>query len=766
MLAVILLTFAAALIAPLFHGRFRRVALVALPSVPLMTLVHALVLAAGESGTGRTTERFLWVSRPAVELAFAADGLSILFAILISGMGFLVMVYAGPYLHGHPHLGRLKAYLLFFMGSMLGLVYADNLILLFIFWELTSISSFLLIGFHHESSESRAAALQALLVTGAGGLALLAGLLLLGGAAGTYDISRILMEEGLRAHPLYPVLLVLILGGAFTKSAQLPFHFWLPSAMAAPTPVSAYLHSATMVKAGVYLLARLHPALGGTDLWFTLVPLAGAVTMLFGSVYAIVQTDLKKILAYTTVAALGTLILLLGLGTEFSFKAAMVFLVVHALYKGALFLIAGIVDHATGTKDIRHLGGLARAMPVTAIATVLAALSMAGLPPMIGFIGKELLYEAKLHAPFLGNVFTGLGLTANIVVVAVSAMLVVRTFFGARPAGLEEAHDPGLRMVLGPAVLTILSLLIGIFPEEFANRIVAPAVSVLRAEPTEVQLTLWHGFSPILLLSIVTLGAGLLVFGLHRPLQRLHDVLRPDLFPGPLWIYTRAVDGLVPFARSVVRLTQPARLRAHVLTLLVAVGAGTVFLLASDFPGAPLGGREVPGSTELVITAVMCVAAVFAAVTRFRLAAVVALGVVGYSIAILYAVYSAPDLALTQLAMETLSVILFVFVLYRLPRLTRRSTEAARVRDAVLALAGGAVVTVTLLLVHSEPALMRPLADYFAASSFPLANGRNVVNVILVDFRALDTLGEITVLAAAAVGVVALVRLRAKRSDP
>ncbi|MCS7222068.1 MAG: Na(+)/H(+) antiporter subunit A, partial [Anaerolineae bacterium] len=450
-----------------------------------------------------------WVPSLGVNLSFYIDGLSLLFALLISGIGALVVIYAGGYLAGKPQLGRFYVIVLMFMASMLGLVLAGNLITLFVFWELTSLTSYLLIGFDHEREQARAAALQALLVTGGGGLALLAGLVLLGQVGGSLELAS-LLENGtlVRDHPLYLPILVLILLGAFTKSAQAPFHFWLPNAMEAPTPVSAYLHSATMVKAGVYLLARLSPVLGGTEAWHYLVTGAGTVTMLLGAGLALLQTDLKRILAYSTVSALGALVLLLGLGTVLSVKAATLFLLAHALYKGALFLVAGAVDHETGTRDVRRLGNLARAMPFTAFAAGLAALSMAGLPPMLGFINKELLYEAKLQAPRAAPLVTGAGVLANVFLVAVAGIVGLAPFLRRRANLPKKPHEAPPAMLLGPLFLGGLSLLCGLFPDTIADTLLLAAVRAVRPEVTLLQLKLWHGVNPVFALSVATLAAG------------------------------------------------------------------------------------------------------------------------------------------------------------------------------------------------------------------------------------------------------------------
>jgi multicomponent Na+:H+ antiporter subunit A len=431
-----------ALLAPLIQRVARSATGWLLALLPLSLTIFFLSSGAAVLERGRLVSGVAWSPELGVSMSFALDGLSLLFALLICGIGALVLVYAGGYLAGHPQLGRFYAFLLLFMGAMLGLVLADNLLVLFVFWELTSISSFLLIGFNHERPEARAAARQALLITGGGGLALLAGLILLGFAGGSFELSELLARGALMdGHPLYGAVLVLVLAGAFTKSAQFPFHFWLPSAMEAPTPVSAYLHSATMVKAGIYLLARLNPLLGGTDAWLFSLGGVGGATMLVGGILALYQTDLKRILAYTTVSALGILVLLLGIGTEEAIIAAMAFLLAHGLYKGALFMIAGIVDHETGVRNVEKLGGLWRSMPITAGVAVLAALSLAGFGPVFSFIAKELLFETALHAERFGALLIGTTVAASAVFVAEGLIITARPFFGPTQS-LKLVHEP------------------------------------------------------------------------------------------------------------------------------------------------------------------------------------------------------------------------------------------------------------------------------------------------------------------------------------
>ncbi len=705
-----------------------------------------------------------WIPTLGIDLAFFIDGLSLLFALIITGIGALVILYAGEYLHGHPHLGRFYAIILTFMASMLGVVMAGNLITMFIFWELTSISSFLLIGFDHQREQSRAAALQALLVTGAGGLAMLAGLLLIGQANGTFALPHLLSQGGaVRQHPLYLPILLLILLGAFTKSAQVPFHFWLPGAMEAPTPVSAYLHSATMVKAGVYLLVRLGPVLGGTEAWHYLVTTAGAVTMVIGAVLALWQTDLKRILAYSTVSTLGTLVLLIGLDTSLSIKAAMVFLLVHALYKGALFLVAGAVDHAAGSRDITQLGGLARAMPITATAAVLAALSMAGFPPMLGFINKELLYEAKLQAPRASELITTLGILANVALVGVAGIVGVKPFFSKRHTTLQHAHEVAPALWIGPLVLAGWGLFNGLWPDVLVNPLITAAVNAVQPEITSVELKLWHGINPVFGLSVITVIAGVGLFLSHDLWFRENWrawLLQTTSRISPQRLYELGLVGLNKLARAQTRLLQNGYLRYYLLTI-VATTIGlvgyTLFM-----PGLPTVTTESKLDIlvhEGVIAGIIILATIMAVTTRSRLAAIAAMGTVGYGVALLYILFSAPDLAMTQFAIETLTVILFVLVIYRLPRFALLSSTPARIRDALVALLAGGMMSLLVLAAVAGP-FQSHLAPYFAAHSLDLAKGRNVVNVILVDFRGFDTLGEITVLSVAALGIFALLKLR------
>jgi len=702
-----------------------------------------------------------WIPQLGINLSFHVDGLGLLFALLVTGIGTLVTLYAGGYLAGHHHLGRFYGYLFLFLLAMLGLVLADNVITLFVFWELTSIASYLLIGFYHTKDDSRASALQALLVTGSGGLALLAGLILLSIIGGSQELSQLVQQHNaITNHTLYLPMLILILVGAFTKSAQFPFHFWLPGAMAAPAPVSSYLHSATMVKAGVYLLARLSPILGGTQAWYFALVLFGALTMFIGAYLAPRNNDMKRILAYSTVSALGTLVMLLGIGTSIAIKAAVVFLIVHSIYKASLFMVAGIVDHETGSRDIDHISGLRSAMPVTAIAAFLAAFSFAGMPPFFGFIGKELIYEAKLTAPDASTVLTVVAVTSNALMVA-AGLLTIRPFLGKELKAPGHPHEAPLTMLVGPLLLAGMGLLVGMLPHTVAEPLVAPAVSVIKGEPAKIKLALWHGINTMLILSIITVALGLGIFFARKLFCRAGQPFNILYRWGPEALYEFSLKMLTTLANSLNQLIQRGSLGTYLLVIIITtVGlAGAAFINTANISMRALLTLPDARPYEWVLALVILASAATAVRTTSRLAAIVALGGVGFGMTLLYIIFSAPDLANTQFAVDTLSIILFVLVLYRLPKYQSISTPATRIRDAVVALTAGGFMTLLTLVITSQP-LQSRLSPYFIENSVPLANGRNIVNVILVDYRVLDTLGEITVLAVAAVGVHALLKLR------
>ncbi len=759
MLIAVLSGFVLAAFAPWIHRLAPRSSAWLLALLPLGLTGYFLGQAGAVAG-GNPVRTFLpWAPSLGVNLSFSLDGLGLLFALLISGIGALVVVYAGGYLEGNPMAGRFHAYTLAFMASMLGVVLADNLLLLFVFWELTSVSSYLLIGFDHEREKARKAALQALLVTGGGGLALLAGFVMLGDVGGSMEIS-VLSTRGsaIRESPLYLPVLVLVLIGAFTKSAQFPFHFWLPNAMEAPTPASAYLHAATMVKAGIYLLARLSPVLGDDPAWQLPVASVGALTMLAGAWLALQQTYLKLLLAYSTVSALGALTMMLGIGTGPAVTAAIVFLPAHALYKGALFLVAGAVDHAAGEREVTRLSGLARRMPVTAAAAVTAAASMAGLPPLTGFLAKENLLGAVSAAPAFRFAATLAVVLAGAAYVAIAAVVGVRPFAGTpRPTRIEP-HEAPAALWIGPSLLAFLGLLGGILPGPFVP-VLSAAASATLGWDYEVYLALWHGFDPMLILSAAAVAGGIGLYAARGRLLSLRSRWGHLGARGPASWYDAGMKQLVYLARAQTRLLQSGYLRIYILTIVVATLAAAGFALLRGEGvrlGAPLSGARF---YELCLAGLVLIAAGATVRSRSRLAAVASLGVVGYGIALIFILRGAPDLAMTQFIIETVTVILFVLALHHLPPYSRVSTRGSRARDAAVALLAGGLMA-GFVLITAAGKRLPPISGYFAETSVPMAHGRNIVNVILVDFRGLDTLGEITVLAVAGIGAYALLKLR------
>jgi multicomponent Na+:H+ antiporter subunit A len=703
-----------------------------------------------------------WLPSLNTPLSFYLDGLSLLFALLVTGIGTLIVVYAGGYLAHHEQLGRFYVQLLAFMGAMLGLVVADNVFVFFIFFELTSFTSYLLIGFYHTEEGARRAARKALIVTGGGGLALMAGLILLGTVTGTWEFSQMLdLGATVQGHPYYLAIFVLVCAGTFTKSAQFPFHFWLPAAMVGPTPVSAYLHSATMVKAGVFLLARLHPVLGGTALWTGTLGLVGGFTMLMSAWLALRYTDLKQILAYTTVMVLGLLTMLLGIGTEAAITAMVTFTVVHALYKGGLFMMAGNIDHETGTRDLLELGGLRGAMPWTMTGGVATGLSMAGIPLFFGFIGKELTYEAALHTEAWVPLVLGVSVLSNAALVGSGLLVGLKPFIGeVKGAFTREPHEAPLSMWLGPLLLGGLGLAFGVYPALIDHSLLQAAQAGILQESHEVHLALWHGLTPALMASLVTFALG---FALYAYWESLYESvfmrgLGAVFGRGPGEVFERGLYGVARLSDAVTRTVQNGRFRWYLFAtfsaILVLVGGG---LLA----GGIAGEASFEGTIryyEAALAALIVLAALVAVRTHDRFVAILTLSVGGYGVALLYLLFGAPDLAMTQFAVETLTLILLVIVIVHLPGIQGEEPLGVRLRDGLVAAGCGALLTIIMSAVVDAP-LNRRLSEYLAEKSYAEAQGHNIVNVVLVDFRGFDTMGEITVLTIAALGVYVLMRM-------
>jgi multicomponent K+:H+ antiporter subunit A len=722
-------------------------------------LVLLLSLAPAVLGGDVVTARLDWVPSLGLAANLFVDSLGLMFAGLILGIGFLIVIYARFYLAASDPMGRFYVFLLLFQGAMLGMVVSDNVLLLIVFWELTSISSFLLIGYWSHLPEARRGARMALTVTGGGGLALIAGLLILGNIAGSYDLTTILTRaDAIQASPLYPLALVLILIGCFTKSAQFPFHFWLPQAMAAPTPVSAYLHSATMVKAGIFMLARLWPVLAGTDLWFYLVATTGLVTMLIGAAIALFKTDLKALLAYSTVSHLGFLTMLFGFGTRMAAVVGVFHIINHATFKAALFMNAGIVDHEVGTRDARRLGGLLSLMPISATVALVASLSMAGFPPLNGFLSKEMMLEEAARTVWgdLTWLVPALATLAATLSVAYSLRYIFHVYLGPRRSDYpREPHDPPVGLWGPSAVLVLFVVAIGLFPATVAGPLVkAVAGAVIGVEPPYFALKLWHGFTPALFLSAVAIGAGILLLWRYHAVERLWSRMP---FPVAASLFERGLAGLVAASRWVTLTIHNQSMQRYLATLFA-----TVILLAGSgimTGGVAAGTRTTLPASAVAVTAWVALLAATAAVVvahRHRYLALIFISVIGLIVALGFIYLSAPDLALTQISVEVVTILLLLLALNLLPKAPPRTgTVSRRLRDALLGAVGGAGTGYLAWAVMTRPP-NDPISSFHWANSYSGGGGTNVVNVTLVDFRAFDTFGEIIVLGIAALGIFAL----------
>jgi multicomponent Na+:H+ antiporter subunit A len=738
---------------------------------PLATLLWVSSTASGVLDGTPVTESFSWIPQLGIEIDVRLDAFALLMVVVISGIGLLICIYSmGYFSHDKPGLARLAGVLVLFAGAMLGVVLSDQLIALFIFWELTSVTSYLLIGNDDTNPRARAASMQAIFITGAGGLVLLAGLIIVGQAGGTYRMSELLADPPSGGAVNVGIILVLI--GAFTKSAQTPFSSWLPAAMVAPTPVSAYLHSATMVKAGVYLVARMAPMFAMTGSWRLVVMVVGALTMAIGGLRALRQHDLKLLLAYGTVSQLGFMMLLLGVGEYHIAEAGLVLILAHAAFKAALFMVVGIVDHETGTRDITELHGFGSSWRIVKIVAVVSAASMAGLPPLFGFIAKEKALDGYLeHGDFAGA-------TAVLVVIVLASILTfaysarfVLGIFGAfgdpdREVVSRDAHAPGAVFVGPSVVLTLATVVFGLVPG-LLDDLVEGATTALYPASEPKALHLFAGFNPALGLSVVIIVCGVLLAVLRTQVagvqQRASEAIRH--VPSGEQGYLGVLRGISATSNRVTATVQNGSLPIYIGIIILTVTLVPATAFVTEIGPLP---QWVEEPVHVVLVAVMVAAALGASIVRHRIAAALMLGGVGYAMAGLYVARGAPDLALTQFSIETLSTVLFVLVLRFLPRSWRHRAPsiAAPMRVAVAGAVGVAIFVFALSASNARSSVEEPsMSEVMVEQSLPKGKGHNVVNVILVDFRGWDTMGEITVLLVAAVGAVSLARPGRRRAD-
>ena len=758
LILIVLLPFLGAILPALMIRSGRDACAIATGSVTTLSLALLLtnVPAVFRGETIRTD--WAWMTRLGLDVQFFVDGLGLLFATMILAIGLLVIIYARFYLSEKDAMGNFYTYLLLFQGAMVGIVLSNNVLLLLIFWELTSLSSFLLIGFWGHTPAGRQGARMALTVTGCGGLALIGGMMLVGHIVGSYELTEILASgDTIRQSQYYHWVLGLVLVGCFTKSAQFPFHFWLPHAMAAPTPVSAYLHSATMVKAGIFLMARMWPVLSGTNEWFYIVTTTGLVTMVLGALIALFKDDLKGLLAYSTVSHLGLMTMLLGFSSPLAVVACVLHIINHATFKAALFMNAGIVDHEAGTRDIKRLGGLFHLMPATAIMGIIAAASMGGLPPLNGFLSKEMMLEQAAHTQW--------GSTTWILAIAVtlgsvfsfgySLRYIVQVYLGKpRDDYPHHPHDPGVGMWLAPTLLVALVITIGLFPETFVGGIVRVATSaVLQSPPPEFHLALWHGMSPAVVMSIVAiLGGALLLFKLWAVRTHWDRLAIPEAKA----IFDSGIEALASVSRQVTTGLHNGSLQRYLFnTILTALLVGIVAFATHDFDH---GTRALlPISPAVFVGWILLMGACGLVVAKHtdRLLSLVIVSVIGLITSLIFIYFSAPDLALTQISVEVVTLILMLLALYFLPKQSIiELSKFKRVRNAILACTVG--VCAGGLTWATMTRDFTTISEYYWENSIPGSGGKNVVNVILVDFRGFDTFGEIMVLGIAALIIYAI----------
>ena len=711
-------------------------------SIFVLLLLGIIIFMLDSASSGLVqTLHIEWIPQLGLNLTFRADSFGLLMALLITGIGSGIFFYASGYLGNDSRTGVIISWLLLFMVSMLGVVLADNMVLLFVSWELTSITSYILIGANHHNKVARAGAKTALLVTSVGGLALLAAVILLGSASGVWNLSEL---PAMHHHPWATAIFILICLAAFTKSAQWPFSFWLPAAMVAPTPISAYLHSATMVKAGIFLLARMHPVLSEHPAWTPTLIIVSVITMIFVILAIPKVTDLKALLAYSTIGSLALLVCMLGIGTAYALNAMVLFLLAHACYKGALFMVAGSIDHAVQNRNINTLGGLAGKMPVTMLSGCISGISMIGLPPLLGFAAKEMLLEASLtYAPWLVGIVTVL--VTSFVMVACCVVLIPA--FGKNQLCAEKVHESPGSMLIPMLIIGILGIVAGLGLSSVENYLVAPAVIALGVTPE--KLGLWHGFTIHLVLSAVAIFIGFTAFYQRHLLNKI----LPGLPSGEA-IHDAIWDAMVGFATLLTRLIQNGSLTSYLGTIIVSTCA--LIFYAWLQVHAPINPAIVQNVTLTELSAGLLIMAgsLATAFARRRLPAIAGLGSVGMGMTLFFIVSQAPDLALTQFLVEILSVVLLVVTFRHLPDFKAQAVNVQTGRIIIAVLTGITMTVLTLVALSTNYG--QRVSHWYALNSLKEGHGNNVVNVILVDFRALDTLGEITVLAIAALGVAVL----------
>lgn len=755
--------FAAAAAAPFLQRALGRGAGWMLAIVPLAIFLGLLRLVPAVASGEPLVWRIAWVPSYGIDLAFLLDGLSLTFALAIAGIGTLVVLYSGAYLAGHPHQGRFFGFLFAFMGGMLGLVLADSTPALFGFWEITSVTSFLLIGFDHRRQAARRAAIQAIIITSSGGLGLLVAAVAMHVVAGSWDLSALRAAGSLATNPAYLVVLLPLVVAAFTKSAQLPFHFWLLNAMEAPTPVSAFLHSATMVQAGVYLLARMNPLLGGTPAWTGILTVFGGATLLWGAFGALRQTDLKQMLAQTTVASLGLLILLIGLGTEAAITAMAVYFVTHALYKAGLFLVVGAIDHETGVRDLLALRGLRESMAVCFIAALMAAFSMLGLPPAIGYLAKESMYAPLVPFRLPDLILAAVLVLGNGLIGAAGLAVALKPFIGERLATPKTPHEGPPDLLAGPIVLGAAGLAAIFGLGQFGDELMAPMAGAIAGHGVAVHLA--FAANPLEVafwLSLATWGIAALAYwrlgGVRAGLRRAEAGLSVSFDGAFDW----AMFGLIRLAARVTHAWHHGRLELYVTVVFSMLVIALFAPLAVSGALPPIGVPRL-GAPEWAVAVLAAVGIVAVLLAPNRLVSILALGVQGLATAVIFLLFGAPDLAFTQFMVEVLTVVVLALVMSRLRLdIADRRPRPDLIRDAALSILTGGGVALALLMVLAGP-FNAKLPDFFAQMSVAQAHGHNIVNVILVDFRGLDTLGEISVVMGAGIAIMVVLGSRRAR---